>query len=301
MKILITGGLGFIGQHLARHLQKKNSDIIVYDNVTGPQDRSYDVCAIKTIKGDILDYEQLLSASKKVDVVVHLAAQISVAESMRDPDKTMRINVVGTQNLLRACRENSIQNFVAASTAAVYGNQDVMPINEKSKTKPISPYGKSKLRMEETIAEFSKKEGLNTVILRLFNVYGHGQSLQYAGVITKFVSQIRKNRQLVIYGSGNQTRDFVHIDDVVNCIGLAITKTSGMRGEVYNVDSSERISVMSLAEMLIGLSKKSLPIKFEPEVRGDILHSQADIKARDEVGFEPTIKLRDGLQSLLRA
>jgi UDP-glucose 4-epimerase len=206
----------------------------------------------------------------------------------------MKVNVDGTQNVLDACMENNVKNFIAISTAAVFGNQDV--IDENSKTDPISPYGKSKLLMEERIIDFSKKHNLNSVILRFFNLYGPGQSLQYAGVITKFLENIREDKSLDIYGNGNQTRDFIHIDDAIECINLAIKNINKKTGKIYNIGSGKSTSILELANLLLKLSDKNLPINFRPEIKGDILHSQTSIDlAKKELGFEPKISLQQGL------
>ena len=294
MNIFITGGTGFIGSHLYKYLSEQGNKIVIFDNLKNSKIQKLTDPNIKIIKGDILDYSLLSKSLQNIDIVIHLAAQISVTDSIKDPDNTIKVNVDGTQNVLDACLKNNIRNFVAISTAAVFGNQDV--IDENSKTNPISPYGKSKLLMEEKIIDFSKKHNFNSVILRFFNLYGPGQSPQYAGVITKFLENIKKDKPLVIYGNGNQTRDFIHIDDAIECINLAIKNINKKTGKIYNIGSGKSTSILELANLLLKLSGKNLPINFKPEIKGDILHSQTSIiLAKKELGFEPKISLQEGL------
>lgn len=298
MNIFITGGMGFVGLHLSSYFVNQNYKVTIFDNYANSKIQKLKDPNIKIIKGDILDYQLLSKSLQNIDVVIHLAAQISVTDSIKDPDNTMRINVDGTQNMLDACLENNVKNFIAISTAAVFGNQNTT-LAENSKADPISPYGKSKLLMEKRITDFSKKHNLNSVILRFFNLYGPGQSPQYAGVITKFLENIRKNKPLEIYGNGSQTRDFIHIDDAIECINLAIKNIK--TGKIYNVGSGKSTSILELANLLLKLSGKNLPINFKPEIKGDILHSRTSIAlVKKELGFEPKVSLREGLSRLFQ-
>jgi UDP-glucose 4-epimerase len=295
MNIFITGGTGFIGLHLIRHLSKQANTITVFDNFSNSSIINIANSNIKIIKGDILDYPLLSKSLDNIEIVIHLAARISVADSAKDPNSTIKVNVDGTQNVLDACLENNVKNLIAISSAAVFGNQNAL-LNENSKTDPISPYGKSKLLMEEKIINFSKKHNFNSIILRFFNLYGLGQSPQYAGVITKFLDSIKENKPLEIYGNGSQTRDFIHIDDAVRCINLAIKNIDGKIGKIYNVGFGKSTSILELANFLLDLSKKNLPIRFKPEINGDILHSKTSIDlVKKELGFVPKISLQEGL------
>jgi len=296
MNIFITGGTGFIGLHLIHYLSNYSNKITIFDNFSNSSNKiNLANSNIKIIKGDVLDYPLLSKSLNNIETVIHLAAQISVTDSIKDPNNTIKVNVDGTQNVLDACLENNVKNLIAISTAAVFGNQYEI-LTENSKTDPISPYGKSKLMMEEKIIDFSKKHHLNSIILRFFNLYGPGQSSQYAGVITKFLENIRENKQLEIYGNGNQTRDFIHIDDAVECINLAIKNIDKKTGKIYNIGSGKSTSILELANLLLNLSGKSLPISFKPEIKGDILSSQTSIAlAKKELGFEPKISLQEGL------
>jgi len=275
MRILITGGLGFVGSHLSEYLVKQGHKITIFDNLSNSQIMLSDP-NVKIIKGDILNYSLLSKSLKNMDIVIHLAAQISVTDSIRDPENTIKINVDGTKNVLDGCIKNNVKNFIGISTAAVFGDQEET-LSENSIPNPISPYGKSKLMMEEGIVDFSKKYNLNSIILRFFNLYGPRQSPQYAGVVTKFLQNIRDDKPLEIYGDGNQTRDFIHIDDTVECINLAIKHLEGKTGKIYNVGSGKSTSILELANLLLKLSGKDLPIHFKPAIKGDIIHSQTSI------------------------
>ena len=297
MRILITGGSGFLGSHLSKFLIKHGHTITVFDNFSNSKSKTIKNNKIKIIEGDILNYSVLSHSMQCIDLVIHLAAQISVKDSIKNPEKTMEINVQGTQNLLDSCVENKIHNFIAASSAAVFGNQLFMPLTETSKKNPISAYGKSKLLMEEKIVEFSKQNNLNSIILRLFNLYGVGQSKQYAGVITKFLDNIQENKNLEIYGNGKQTRDFINIDDAIYSFDLAIKKIDGKIGKIYNVGSGISITIYELAKLLLEISGKNLSILCKPKLMGDIVHSQTSIKLiTNELDFIPKIPLKKGLE-----
>ena len=206
MRIFITGGAGFIGTHLCKKLLELNHNVTVYDNFSNSSKENF-VSEIKQkitlISGDILDNSKLVSSMKNHDVVIHLAAKISVSESVKNPKETFDVNVNGTQNVLNSCEKNKISKIIAISTAAVYQNvSEKIILDESSVTKPSSPYGSSKLAMEDMINDFTQTHDVNAIILRLFNVYGVGQSPEYAGVITKFLSAARDNSPLTIFGDG---------------------------------------------------------------------------------------------------
>ena len=300
MDIFITGGTGFVGTHLTKFLINQGHTVTIFDNFSNSKSILSITNKIKIIEGDILDYSKLFDSMKNMELVIHLAAQISVKDSIINPDKTMKINVQGTQNILKSCIENKIQNFIAASSAAVFGNPSTMPLIEEYLKNPVSPYGKSKLMMEEKIIEFSKIHKLNSIILRFFNLYGPGQSPQYAGVITKFLEHIKKDTNLEIYGNGKQTRDFIHIDDAIGSFDLAIKKIDGKVGKIYNVGSGTSITILELAQLLLEISEKNLKIIHKLELEGDIIHSQTSIEQiTDDLGFTPKISLENGLKQFL--
>jgi len=301
MRIFITGGAGFIGTHLCKKLLELNHDITVYDDFSNSQKDNFESTIkqkVTLIPGDILDNSTLVTSMKNHDVVIHLAAQISVSESIKNPKLTLDVNVNGTQNVLDACLENDIDKIIAASTAAVYQNTSTKTIlDENSSVEPLSPYGKSKLEMENKIIAFTHLHNIDSIILRLFNVYGIGQSIEYAGVITKFKENIQNNSPLIIFGDGSAIRDFVHIDDVVDSIILAIPHP---KSSIYNIASGISTSISELAKMMITLSHKDIPISYNSSRPGEIMFSAADIsKAKEFLKFNPKISLKRGLEQFL--
>jgi UDP-glucose 4-epimerase len=298
MNIFITGGAGFLGSHLTQFLIDQGHTVTIFDNFSNSNSKIFlNDDKVKLIEGDIIDYSKLSKSMNNTELVIHLAAQISVKDSLKNPENTIKINVDGTQNLLKSCIENKIKNFIAASSAAVFGDQSIMPLTEESSKNPISPYGKSKLLMEEKILEFSKQNNFNSIILRFFNLYGLGQSTQYAGVITKFLQNIKNNSNLMIYGKGEQTRDFIHIDDAIFTFDLAIKNISQKTGEIYNVGSGQSTTILELAQFLLKISKKNLKIIHKPELAGDIIQSLTSIEhIATDMGFTPKISLEKGLK-----
>ena len=259
MRIFITGGAGFIGTHLCKKLLELNHNVTIYDNFSNSSQENF-VSEIKQkitlISGDILDNSKLVSSMKNHDVVIHLAAKISVSESVKNPKETFDVNVNGTQNVLNSCEKNKISKIIVTSTAAVYQNISTKIIlDESSVTNPSSPYGSSKLAMEDMINDFTQTHDVNAIILRLFNVYGVGQSPEYAGVITKFLSAARDNSSLTIFGDGSQTRDFVHVNDVVSAIILSIDSSNF---GLYNVATGKSVTILDLAHLF----------RVEPELLG---------------------------------
>ena len=292
MKILITGGAGFIGRHLAL-LLSKNHSITIYDNLSNSTKPDFE--NVKFVKGDILDYEIFLEASKEFDVVIHLAAKIDVAESVINPKDTMNVNVNGTENILKCCVENKIKKIIFASSAAVYGEQENI-ITEETKTNPLSPYGESKLVAEEKIKKYCNENNLNAIIFRMFNVYGSGQTKQYAGVITKFSDNILQNISLTIYGDGKQTRDFISINDIVEAYRYVLENIQEKKCITYNLGTGVATSITQLAKLMLEIFKKNLEINYVEQKKGDIKHSVADISLiKRELGFVPKTKLKDGL------
>ena len=301
MRIFITGGAGFIGIHLCKKLLELNHDVTVYDNFSNSLEENF-ISIIKQkvtlISGDILDYSKLVTSMKNHNIMIHLAAKISVPESIKNPKLTFDVNVNGTQNVLNACLQNDITKIIAASTAAVYQNTSTKIIlDEASPVEPQSPYGESKLEMENKIIDFASIHNIDATILRLFNVFGIGQSLEYAGVITKFKENIQNNFSLVIFGDGTVTRDFVHVDDIVDAIILA---TSHSKNSIYNIASGTSTSISNLAETMIAISGKDIEIIYQPSRSGDIMFSATDISlAKETLKFTPKISLKRGLEQFM--
>ena len=277
MKILVTGGAGFIGRHLIQALVD-DIQVIIFDNLSNSSEELLRSVSSKFsfVKGDITNYDQISSVVSGVDLVIHLAAMISVNDSIIHPEKTKRINVGGTEKLLRACVANNVKNFIAVSSAAVYGDLQTpeISLDEKSQTNPISAYGQSKLEMENLIKQFSINNDLNSII--------------------------RNHEPLVIFGDGLQTRDFVSVVDIVDSIKLAVEKISGKRGAIYNIASGKSITIQELAKLMLSISRTNLEIKNVEPKKGDIRYSKVSIElAKSQLGYEPKIILEDGIKNIL--
>lgn len=303
MNILVTGGAGFIGKHLVKFLIENKKNVSILDNFSNSDKKlisQFEKYQIKIFEGDIRNDEDVLKASKNQDIVIHLAAKISVKESINNPSETFEINVKGTEKILEICKKNNVKKIIVASSAAVYGERSEMDkINEQTALNPISPYGESKIQMEREITQFCSNNKINYVILRFFNIYGSGQSKEYAGVITKFLEKIKKNENLEIFGDGLQTRDFVAIEDVIYSISNAIEYTEN---GIFNIGSGKKITIKELAELMILLSKKKLEIDYINEKKGDIRHSEADIQlAKTKLNYSNKNDLKYGIQQFLNS
>jgi len=302
----VTGGAGFIGRYCVKSFLKKKFEVTIFDNFSNSSENLISDLLEKGAKlviGDITVYDEVSNAISGHDIVIHLAAKNSVEESIKFPQQTFSTNVDGTKNVLNACVEYGI-NIIAASSAAVYRDPENsnLPISEDITTNPTSPYGESKVKMEQLIQSFSKEHNLNSIILRIFNVYGKGQSPEYAGVITKFLDKISKNEDLVIFGDGLQTRDFVSIQDVVESIFCAISEIKGEKGTIFNIASGKSVSINELAKHMILISKKNLDIKYLEEKKSEVRFSQADISlAKKILNYNPKIEFNDEIKKFLRA
>ncbi len=292
--VLVTGGAGFIGSHLVDVLRLEN-EVRVLDNLSsGTRERV--PADVELIIGDIRDQETVREAVNGVDVIFHEAAQVSVAESIETPVETHTVNATGTLHVLEAARAVDA-TVVLASSAAVYGDPESVPVAESHPTNPKSPYGQSKLAAEQYAQLYSECYGLETVALRYFNVYGPRQSMEYAGVITIFFEQARQNDPLTVHGDGTQTRDFVFVGDVVRANLLAATR--GRSGAVYNVGTGTSVSIRELAELIVEVTGTDSLVKHVEARTGDIDRSQAVIESlREELEFEPAVSLEDGLTIL---
>lgn len=293
MNILVTGGAGFIGKYLVNHLLKQEHQITIFDNFSNSEKKTIIPLierGVKIIEGDVRKIESVSNAIKDQEIVIHLAAKISVEESIRDPSETFEVNVNGTKNVLNACERNQIKKLIVASSAAVYGEGlDDIKQTENSKINPISPYGESKVIMEKEIID--SHYSTDCVILRFFNIFGEGQSIEYAGVITKFIKKISEDKPLEIFGDGMQTRDFVSVNDVVGAIYCAVI--NGKKG-IYNIASGKQITINKLAELMVLWSGKNLKIHHTVPKKGDIIFSQADISlAKKEIKFFPKDRLEE--------
>ncbi|NJE31427.1 SDR family oxidoreductase [Thermococcus sp. 18S1] len=291
--VVVTGGAGFIGSHIAWELVKDN-DVVIIDNLYTGKEENVPPGA-KLVKADIRDYESIAELISHADYVFHEAAQVSVVESVRDPVFTEDVNVIGTLNILKALLEGQ-GKLIFASSAAVYGDNPNLPLGEAERPRPLSPYGVTKATAEEYLRVFNELYGVPTVALRYFNVFGPRQSAnQYAGVISIFINRALKNEPLVIYGDGKQTRDFIYVKDVVRANILA-AESRRSNGKVFNVATGKQTTILELAMKVIEITGANSSVLFDKPRPGDIRHSLADISEIKSLGFEPEWSLEDGLK-----
>ena len=291
-KLAITGGAGFIGSNLAGVLAKENQVVVVDDLSSGKAENLERIDA-RFVRGSILDLELLKSTFKDVDCVFHQAAIASVQRSVQDPVWTGRVGIDGTLNVLVAARDAGVRKVVFASSAAVYGETPELPKKEDMCPDPKSPYAVTKLAGERYGKVFRELYGLETVSLRYFNVFGPRQDAtsEYSGVISRFISALAKGEQPVIYGDGEQTRDFVYVKDVVRANILA----SRTGSDVFNIAGGRRTNLNQLASMIGKILGRSVRPEHRDARAGDIRESLADISRAKEIGYEPETSLEDGL------
>ena len=298
MKILVTGGAGFIGSHIAEYLVQRGDDVTVLDNLnTGRKENLAKISGkINFVNGDIRDYKLLEKLVNDTTSVFHEAALASVQQSFNMKDEYFDVNVNGTENVFKLAKEYGFK-VVYASSASVYGNPKKIPIKEDDYRKPINPYAQTKLD-DEYLAKKYSEGGVKVIGLRYFNVFGKRQSKEYAGVIKLFLQRIQQNKSPKINGDGLQTRDFVYIDDVVQANVLAMD--SDINHKFFNVGSGLPISILDLANLVIEASGLSLKPIHGPELPGDVRATQADIKLiRKLLNWEPKMRLDDWLTKII--
>lgn len=300
---LVTGGAGFIGSHIAKELVRQGQQVTVLDNLSGGKLENLELVKdrITFIEGDICDFSALLKACIGVDYVLHLAALISVAESMAKPQETAKVNVQGTVNVLEAAKQCGVKRVVFSSSAAVYGTRPELPYKEDTPIDCQSPYAWSKQVGAELCQLYTKVYGLETIALRYFNVFGTGQNPNsaYAAVIAKFMQLAAENKPLGIDWDGLQSRDFVDVKDVVQANLLAATK--GVPGEIYNVASGRTYTLLELADIIEKVSGRKLERVSRPKRPGDVHESSADISKIEALGYTPTVTLEEGLRAMWAA
>lgn len=297
---VITGGAGFIGSHLAAELVRQGQRVRIVDNFSSGRKENLAPLAnqIQIISGDIRDGEVLSSAFDGADYVLHHAALVSVAESVEKPLETVDINIHGTARVLEAARRANVKRVVFACSSAIYGNGPDLPYKETAPKDCQSPYAQSKLAGLELCQMYTRVYGLETVPLIYFNVFGAGQNPNspYAAVIAKFMQLAAQGGPLGIDWDGQQSRDFVHVRDVVQANLLAALKATA--GECYNVARGETCSLLQLADLIDNISGQKLPRVFRPKRAGDVKLSSADTSKIRALGFVPAVSLADGLQEM---
>lgn len=298
-KALITGGAGFIGSHIAEALVSKGCRVTILDNLASGHIENLEgvMDDITFIQGDIQDEKTLAQATKDCDVVFHQAAVVSVTKTVADPIASTTVNDLGTLKVLDAACLNNVRRVVLASSSAVYGDNPELPKVESMAANPLSPYAVQKLTNEFYAALYYRLYHLETVCLRYFNVYGPRQdpSSPYSGVISIFMQRAVNKSVPVIYGDGQQTRDFVFVKDVAQANLLAAVGET-VPGQVFNVGTNDAITINALWQKIARLGKFERNPDYTDARSGDIVHSLAGIqKAREQMGFQPTVAFEDGL------
>jgi UDP-glucose 4-epimerase len=299
VKVLVTGGGGFIGSNLVRRLLERGDDVRVLDNFSTGNRRNLDGIEdeVEMVEGDLRSYERVHNATRGVELVFHQGALPSVPRSVQDPLTTAAVNVEGTLNVLLAARDEGVARVVFASSSSVYGNSGTLPRREDQAPDPISPYAVSKLAAEHFCVSFSRVYRLETVCLRYFTVFGPRQdpSSQYAAVVPRFVTAIGEGRPVPVYGDGEQSRDFTFVDNVVDA-NLLAAGAADVSGTVLNVATGRSFSVNDLADAIGAVLGRPVEKSYLPTRAGDVRDSWADIAdARRLLGFEPRVGLEEGL------
>lgn len=299
----VTGGCGFIGSHIVEELLRRKETVKIIDNFsTGKREnvRAFEG-ALEIITADIAETPDLAGILRGVDYVIHQAAIPSIPKSMLDPEATHKANVNGTLRLLIAARDAKVRRLVYASSCALYGDSPALPKNEGMMPEPLSPYAAQKLFAEMYCQVFTKAYGLETVALRYFNVFGPRQdaSSEYSGVFAIFVPAILQDRRPLVYGDGEQSRDFVYVQNVAEANLLACT-APGVAGEVFNIACGDRITVNSILRHINKITGKDIAPVYKDPRPGDIRHSQADVtKAVQKIGYKPRVTFEEGLRKTI--
>lgn len=300
MRYVVTGGAGFIGSNTVEELVRRGHSVVVLDDLSGGKEENLADCRnkITLIKGSITDIEAVRKAMHEAEYVLHLAARTSVPRSVKDPIETNRVNIDGTLNVLVAARDAKVKRIVFAASSSAYGETPTLPKVETMEPEPISPYGVTKYVGELYAQNFGRCYGLENVSLRYFNIFGPRQdpSSPYSGVLAKFCAAFLEDAPPVIFGDGEQTRDFTYVDNAVQA-NLLACEAPNVSGKVFNIGVGGRFSLNQTVELLNKISGKQLDAKYEPPRDGDIRDSQADIKrAREFLGYDPQVSFEEGLR-----
>jgi len=299
MRVLVTGGAGFIGSNLVRALLERGDDVRVLDKFSTGSRANLEGLEVEIVEGELRSYERVHNAVRGTDVVYHLGALGSVPRSVQDPLTSSAVNVEGTLNVLLAARDENIRRVVFSSSTSVYGSSRSLPTREDSPPDPISPYGVAKLAAERYCIAFSRVyDAFETVVLRYFNVFGPRQSpfSQYAAVVPLFITAIAAGRPVTVNGDGEQSRDFTYVANVVDAT-IAAAGAEGASGRVFNVAAGSPASVNRIADTIGEILGRPVAKEFAPPRPGDIRDSCADLTAAREVlGYEPSVPLDEGLR-----
>jgi nucleoside-diphosphate-sugar epimerase len=301
MRYLVTGGAGFIGSNIVDELVRRGHAVVVLDDLsTGKEENLSGVRnKIDFRAGSVTDLAELQSACHGVEYVIHLAARTSVAKSVKDPIESNRVNIDGTLNALVAARDAKCRRFVFAASSSAYGETPTLPKLETMQPQPISPYGVTKYVGELYTQVFGRVYGLENVSVRYFNVFGPRQdpTSQYSGVLSRFMLALLKGEPPVVYGDGEQSRDFTYIDNVVDATLRACETSSSASGKVFNGGTGARITLNEVLRLLEKITQQKIPANYEEGRPGDIRDSQADISlARKILGYEPLVQFEEGLE-----
>jgi len=299
MRYLVTGGAGFIGSNTVDELVRRGHSVVVLDDLSsGKEDNLTEVRnKITFIKGSITDIEVVRKAMHEAEYVLHLAARTSVPRSVKDPIETNKINIDGTLNVLVAAKELKVKRVVFAASSSAYGETPTLPKVETMQPRPISPYGVTKFVGELYGQTFGRCYGLENVALRYFNIFGPRQdpSSPYSGVLAKFCTAFLEDTQPLVFGDGEQTRDFTYVENAVQA-NLLACEAPNVSGKVFNVGVGGRVSLNEVIRELGKITGKTLEAKYDPPRDGDIRDSQADIsQAREFLGYEPHVTFEEGL------
>jgi nucleoside-diphosphate-sugar epimerase len=299
MRYLVTGGAGFIGSNTVDELVRRGHSVVVLDDLSsGKEDNLADVRnKITYIKGSITDIEVVRKAMHEAEYVLHLAARTSVPRSVKDPIETNKINIDGTLNVLVAAKELKVKRVVFAASSSAYGETPTLPKIETMQPQPISPYGVTKYVGELYGQTFGRCYGLENVALRYFNIFGPRQdpSSPYSGVLAKFCTAFLEETPPVVFGDGEQTRDFTYVENAVQA-NLLACEAPNVSGKVFNVGVGGRVSLNDVLRELRKITGKTLEAKYEPPREGDIRDSQADIsQAKEFLEYEPQVSFEEGL------
>ena len=303
-KILVTGGAGFIGSNLTDELIKQGAKVVILDNlITGFRQNLEEINGdFDFVEGDINDDAKLKQAIKGVEIIFHQAALPSVPRSVENPNETHQACVNGTFNILSKAKEYGVKRVLYAASSSAYGDQETLPKVETMLPEPLSPYAAAKLMGEYYCQVFSKVYNLDTICLRYFNVFGPRQnpSSQYSGVISRFIDALMSGKTPVIYGDGEQTRDFTYIANVVNANIKAAQSSKGI-GEVMNAANGDKVSLNELLEVLKKITgKDNVTADYQPARKGDVIHSQSDNRrAVEQIGYENLVGLEEGLKNTI--